>query len=130
MSHIYQTLFDNKDEVIKGLLKAYRTNHLERDFANETEMLSSKIDDVTERKDELLGLSVNGEIDNKKFGRRNDRLNTELEELSKAIRAVKEDELSEDFKLKEIKDLQIKLDKMWDDSVNGNGILPTTLLDK
>ncbi len=84
-------IYDNFDFIIDKYMEYYKAAQIdEKDTASEIKRLELEIEKFERRKDKLLDLNLDGKISNEEFGKRNDKLNEDIEKLEKAKAALLE----------------------------------------
>ena len=129
LNEIYQTIYEQKDTVIDGLINLYGIID-EKDYSKDIENAQKEIASLEAKKDKLLELLMDGIISKEELKSRNDKMNSDIQTHLKVIdltNTVKENSLKSKQNLLSVKKV---LQQEISNSDNFVSELSTVLLDK
>jgi len=126
---ILNNFLSNKEEIIEDLLNKYKKFNQTKDIENDILRIQNKITETNNKKDKLLELTIQNYISNEEFYKRNENLNIEIENYTKQINILKEEQenissLEDNMKkIKKALEKEIKVEENVEDLI-------TLLVDK
>jgi len=130
LTDVYKNFYENKDEIIDGLMEIYSSVNDEKDYNVELFKLEKELEKIAHKKDKILELHIDGLIDKAEFAERNGKLNEEVVRIETEIEQLKRD--ADMAKNSKDNFLQLKkdLDRELSTSEDFQTEMSATLLDK
>ncbi len=130
LNNVYNRIFEQKDEIIDGLIELYSAVEY-KDLTPEIKQKESEIDKLNIKKDKLLELNIDGLITKKEFAQRNNKLNSDIENIKNDIERFKNEMELSNSNRKNISRLKRILEKEFNKKDSGSeGDFTNTLLNK
>ena len=130
LTDVYKNFYENKDEIIDGLMDIYSSVNDEKDYNVELFKLEKELEKIAHKKDKILELHMDDLIDKAEFAQRNGKLNEEVVRIENEIEQLKCDEEMSKNSKDNFLQLKKDLDREFSTNEDFQADMSATLLDK
>ncbi|MDR3207334.1 MAG: recombinase family protein, partial [Oscillospiraceae bacterium] len=128
LARVARLVFDNRNEVVNGLVALYERLRAGRDAAGEADACRRQIDALRRKKDKLLALHLEDCLSKAEFVQRNEAANREIETLDTRLHTLEAERVRDTEGKTRLTDLRRALETEWQNAAQTG--LAAALLDR
>lgn len=126
-SSIMNKIFYNKDYIANEMITYYSNAKITDNYQNEIKNINNKIEEIKRKKEKILELSINGNLNNLEFQERNEIYNNEITQLKNKIVILGKEQYLICLNQKNLNHIKELIKKQLDFKINVQAFVETFL---